>query len=117
MAAGQKVYVADKETLDKVYNILSADPVYGFIEHNDILSPDSRIEYIGLNKDYIPFSRDRETGVMALHSWADFPVIKGNKPYMVRADGTPDYMLSENDYTKKEDKSNSDQCSPCHIFS
>ena len=24
MAAGQKVYVADKETLDKVYNILSA---------------------------------------------------------------------------------------------
>ena len=108
MAAGQKVYVADKETLDKVYNILSADPVYGFIEHNDILSPDSRIEYIGLNKDYIPFSRDRETGVMALHSWADFPVIKGNKPYMVRADGTPDYMLSENDYTKKEDKSNSD---------
>ncbi len=96
------------QTLDKVYNILDIDPVYGFIEHNDILSPDSRIEYIGTNKDYTPFSRNQETGEMVLHSWADFPIIKGNKPYMVKADGTPDYRLNENDYTKKEDGSNSD---------
>ena len=49
--AGEKIYIADKETLDKVYNILASDPVYGFIEHNDILSPSARIEYIGLNKN------------------------------------------------------------------
>ena len=81
--AGEKIYIADKETLDKVYNILAADPIFGFIEHNDILSPTSRIEYIGLNKDYTPAVRNKTTGALSLNSWADFPVIKANKPYMV----------------------------------
>ena len=88
--AGEKIYIADKETLDKVYNILASDPVYGFIEHNDILSPSSRIEYIGLNKNFTPLVRNKQSGGMALNSWADFPIIKANKPYMVKADGTPD---------------------------
>ena len=100
--AGEKIYIADKETLDKVYNILAADPVYGFIEHNGILSPGSRIEYIGLNKDFSPLVRNKADGSMALNGWADFPVIKANKPYMVRADGTPDYRLSETNYAQKE---------------
>lgn len=100
--AGEKIYIADKETLDKVYNILASDPVYGFIEHNDILSPSERIEYIGLNKNFTPLARNKDNGSMALNSWADFPVLKANKPYMVRADGTPDYRLNENDYTQRE---------------
>lgn len=100
--AGEKIYIADKETLDKVYNILAADPVYGFIEHNDILSPGGRIEYIGLNKDFSPLVRNKTNGSMALNSWADFPVIKANKPYMVRADGTPDYRLNEENYAQRE---------------
>lgn len=106
--AGEKIYIADKETLDKVYNILAADPVYGFIEHNGILSPGSRIEYIGLNKDFSPLVRNKTDGSMALNSWADFPVIKANKPYMVRADGTPDYRLSETNYAQKESGGASD---------
>ena len=105
---GEKIYIADKETLDKVYNILASDPVFGFIEHNSILSPGSRIEYIGLNKDYAPRVRNKTNGSMALNSWADFPVIKANKPYMVRADGTPDYRLKETDYTQREDGGSSD---------
>lgn len=106
--AGEKIYIADKETLDKVYNILAADPVYGFIEHNGILSPGSRIEYIGLNKDFSPLVRNKADGSMALNGWADFPVIKANKPYMVRADGTPDYRLSETNYAQKESGGASD---------
>lgn len=106
--AGEKIYIADKETLDKVYNILAADPVYGFIEHNGILSPGSRIEYIGLNKDFSPLVRNKTDGSMALNSWADFPVIKANKPYMVRADGTPDYRMSETNYAQKESGGASD---------
>lgn len=89
-------------------NILASDPVYGFIEHNDILSPSARIEYIGLNKNYSPLARNKENGSMVLNSWADFPVIKANKPYMVRADGTPDYRLKETDYTQREDGGSSD---------
>lgn len=105
---GEKIYIADKETLDKVYNILASDPVFGFIEHNNILSPGSRIEYIGLNKDYAPLVRNKTNGSMALNSWADFPLIKANKPYMVRADGTPDYRLKETDYTQRESGGASD---------
>ena len=48
------VDIADKTTLDKIYNIVSADGVYGFIEHNDILSPSQRVEYIGMNASYTP---------------------------------------------------------------
>ena len=28
---GEKIYIADKETLDKVYNILASDTVFGSI--------------------------------------------------------------------------------------
>ena len=104
----ERTYIADKKTQDKIYNMLAADPVYGFIEHNDILSPSERIEYIGLNKDFTPLMRDKQSGRMVLNSWADFSVIKANKPYMVHADGTPDYRLNEDDYAKREDGTASD---------
>lgn len=108
MTAGEKIYIADKETLDKVYNILNTEPVYGFIEHDAILSPSGgRIEYIGANKDYEPITVTMGGGY-SLKSWADFPLLKANKPYMVHADGTPDYRLKEDDYTKKEDGTASD---------
>ena len=97
-----KIYLADKETLDKVYNILAGEPIYGFIEHMNIKSPSARITPIGLNKNFSNVVRDT-TGSLILNEWADFGVVKGNKPYMVRSDGTPDYMLSETDYTKKAD--------------
>lgn len=101
MEIGEKIYVADKETLDKVYNILATEPVYGFIEHMDVLSPSARITAICMNKSFRNIARNASTGVVALNDWADAPWIKANKPYMVKADGTPDYMLDENDYTKK----------------
>lgn len=106
--AGEKIFVADKPTLDKIYNILAPDQVWGFIEHNDVLSPSARIEYTGVNKDYKPLSLNKETGAMTLNDWAGHPILEANKPYMVRKDGTPDYRLKEDDYTKKEDGSNSD---------
>ena len=89
-----KTYIADKETLDKCYAILSADGIYGFIEHMDVLSPTARIEYIGQNKDFTPISLNKDTGTMTLNSWADFPIIVANKPWMVRADEhrTTDWM-------------------------
>ena len=102
------VRVADKETLDEIHDyLLDANPVYGFIE-KDVLSPTAQVEYIGANKNYTPLALNTSTGAMSLNGWADFPVIKANKPYMVKADGTPDYMLNEEDYTLKEDGTASD---------
>ena len=101
------VDIADKTTLDKIYNIVSSDAIYGFIEHMDILSPSQRIEYIGMNASYTPIAITKGGGY-SLNSWADFPWLKANKPYMVKADGNPDYRLNEDDYSKKEDGTNSD---------
>ena len=107
---GKRVNIAQQDTLEEVLSLLKTEAVYGFIEHNNILSPGSRIEYIGLNKDYAPLTVTMGGGY-SLNGWADFPVLKANKPYMVKADGTPDYRLDENDYTKKEDGSASDVAS------
>lgn len=108
MEVGEKIYVADKETQDKIYNMLAAESVWGFVEHMDVKSPSARITAIGLNKNYKNITRNGSTGVVSLNDWVDHPVIKANKPYMVKADGTPDYRLLETDYTKKLDGTASD---------
>lgn len=66
----------------------------------NILSPTQRIEYIGLNKNFTPVSRNTN-GSISLNDWAGFEILEANKPYMVRSDGTPDYRLQDNDYSKK----------------
>jgi hypothetical protein len=103
-----KTFIADKETLDKCYAILSEQGEYGFIEHYSTLSPSARIEYIGINKNYTPLTINKTTGEADYGSWGDFQWLTANKPYMVKSDGTPDYMLDENDYTKREDGTDSD---------
>lgn len=105
---GTKVQIARQDTLEEVLNIIKTERVWGFIEHDATLSPGGgRVEQIGANKDYKSLAVTMGGG-FALNDWADFPLLKANKPYMVRADGTPDYRLDENDYTKKEDGTDSD---------
>lgn len=98
-----KTFIADKETLDKVYAIVSDNDCYGFIEHCAIKNPAQRIEYIGLNKNFTPLTVDKAAHTFSLGSWATFPVLTENKPYMVKSNGAEDYQLSETDYTKKSD--------------
>ena len=103
-----KIEIARLSTLEEILSIVKTQETYGFIEHNAVKAPDKRIEYIGANKNYkTPYSRTGGEGY-TLGDWADFKWLKANKPYMVRADGSPDYRLNENDYTKKEDGSVSD---------
>ena len=93
----------------KAITALDGDDVYGFIEHCDTLQPTSRIEYIGKNAAYTrPLKVNLTDGSYDLGDWVDFPIIKENKPWMVKPDGTADYRLDENDYTKKLDGSASD---------
>lgn len=102
-----KVNIARQDTLEEVLNIIKTEPVYGFIEHEAILSPGSRIEYVGANAKYNPISVTMGGGY-SLGDWANFPWLKANKPYMVNSDGTPAYRLDENDYNKREDGEASD---------
>ena len=105
-----EIYIADKATLDevkvttdKIYDILKGNDCYGFIEHCAIKDPDSRIEAIGINKNYTNLTVDKANHTFSLGSWATFPVLVENKPYMVKSNGAEDYQLSETDYTKKAD--------------
>lgn len=81
---------------------------YGFVEHMDILSPSNRIEYIGVNQGYRAMSVDKTNHTTDYGSWADFPVITENKPYMVHSNGVEDYQLDENNYALKLDGTPSD---------
>ena len=107
---------AEEKTLEKfiadqiagIGALLDPNPVFGFVQHMATLSPGNCIEYIGANKKYTPFSLDTASGAMDLGSWAEFPVLKNNKPCMVKADGTKDYELDPTDYTKKADGTASD---------
>ena len=81
---------------------------WGFVEHMDILSPDNRIEYECLNRNYRPMSIDMSEHQTNYGSWGKFPSLVNNKPYMVKSSGEEDYLLDENDYTKKYDGTDSD---------
>ena len=99
--------------LNRMANILSGkidweDGIFGFIEHGDILDPATRIEYVGVNKDFHPIQIDKTTGEYNLNEWVSYPFLVENKPWMVNADGTGDYQLNESDYTKKLNGSASD---------
>ena len=77
---------------------------FGFIEHMNITDSSTRFEYIGENTGYTPLTVDLSgTHLPLYNSWSDFSYLFKNKPYMVKADGTADYQLSETDYTKKVD--------------
>lgn len=102
-----KIEIARQETVEEILSIVKTGSVYGFVEHCGTLAPGSRIEYLGANKAYNPITITMGGGY-SLGDWADFPWLKANKPYMVKSDGTPDYRLNENDYTKKEDGTDSD---------
>jgi len=95
-------YVIDEVT-NNVKELLDEPDYYGFIEHMDVLDPVQRIEYIGINKDYTNLTVNKTTHAASYGSWASFPVLTENKPWMVKASGAPDYELSETDYTKKKD--------------
>lgn len=82
--------------------------VYGFVEHMDILAPTQRIDYIGANRFFTPITMNMSTHIANYGSWSDFEWLLGNRPAMVRRDGTLDYYLDPSDYTKKEDGSESD---------
>lgn len=95
-------FVAAQYAVDEISKILNEEDVYGFVEHMDVLDPDERIDYIGLNKAYSPITITMGGG-FSLGDWSEFPVLKNNKPYMVKSDGYADYELSASDYTKKVD--------------
>lgn len=85
--------------------------LFGYYEDTADSNPETRIHYIEMNADFTPMRCVADnTGGWTDGSWTEENcwILKGNKPYMVRYDGTIDYELDHNDYSKKKDGSASD---------
>lgn len=77
--------------------------IYGFSIDQTESNPDSMIQYIDdcTNTEYEPAKMDFDNKVFDYGSWADAWFIKQCKPCMLKYDGTVDYYLDMNDYSKK----------------
>ena len=91
---------------------------YGYRIRKDEADPDARVEYlydaVGMRPAHMVFDTDTETAgtdsdtsYFDYGSWQSVWFIADNKPCMLKTDGTVDYYLDPNDYTKKEDGTNS----------
>ena len=112
-----RIYVADKETLDKTHAntaaILAALEEeggehkkavrYGIKISKSDSGKASRVTYIYDAVGMTPAVMNFSEGTFNYGSWGNVEFVKNNYPCMVKYDGTEDYKLSPNDYTKKED--------------
>ncbi len=74
---------------------------YGFRIKNSEPNPSTRVEYLYDAEGMTPAGMNFSTGVFDYGSWADIWFVRDNHPCMLKADGTVDYWLKDNDYTQK----------------
>lgn len=79
--------------------------LFGYYDETADDNPETKIHYTDMCESFTP-ARCVATnaGGWEEGSWTEDAAwfIKGNKPFMVRADGTLDYELDHNDYSKKK---------------
>lgn len=121
---GDRIYVADKETLDKTHanttGILALLEEeggyqktvvrYGIKIDKSNSNPNTRVEYIFDAVGMTPASMDFTNGVFNYGSWQNAGPVSAerNYPCMVNYDGSEAYKLDPNDYSKKLDGTASD---------
>ena len=81
---------------------------YGFKVKKSESSPSNRVEYLYDAVGFTPAAMNFSTGKFNYGSWKDVWFVKDNKPLMLKSDGTVDYFLDPNDYSKKLDGTASD---------
>lgn len=82
------------------------DVCYGFQINGSESNPSSAITYIADAVGFTPAAMDYTTGKFNYGSWEDAFFIP--RPCMLKSDGTVDYYLDPDDYSKKEDGTASD---------
>ena len=113
----EKIYIADKETLDSVkadtssiktaaeailQELSGARPKrYGYRVKIDESNPETRVEYLFDAVGMTPAKMDFAAGTFNYGSWADLWFIRDNYPCMVKSDGSEDYRLNPADYAQK----------------
>lgn len=82
--------------------------LYGFKLDQNESDPSSMITYIEDNKYFESAHMNYNSDTFKYGDWEDSWFIKNLKPCMLKYDGTVDYELDKNDYTKKLDGTASD---------
>jgi hypothetical protein len=82
--------------------------VYGLRIDKNNSDPETRVEYLYDAVGMTPARMNYTTGVFDYGSWENAWFITGNKPCALKFDGTVDYELDPDDYTKKADGTASD---------
>ena len=81
---------------------------YGIKIKKSDSNPYTRMEYTYDAVGMTPAKMNYTTGAFDYGDWANVWFIKKNKPVMLKSDGTEDYELNPDDYSKKADGSSSD---------
>ncbi len=89
-------------------NSAGAGEVYEFIINTASSDPTSAVTYAGANANFTPASMNFSTGAINYGSWGDSFFIKKIRPVMVKYNGSVDYELNPNDFTKKKNGTSSD---------
>lgn len=79
--------------------------LFGYYDDTTDSNPETKIHYTDMCESFTPARCVADnTGGWTQGDWTEEAAwfIKGNKPFMVRADGTLDYELDHNDYSKKK---------------
>lgn len=79
---------------------------YGFTIDQTDSNPETSVTYTDDAVGMTPFQMDLSTGIPSYGSWADAFFMP--KPCMLKSDGTVDYYLDPDDFTKKADGTASD---------
>lgn len=88
--------------------LLMNTKVYGYRINKNDSNPETRVEYLYDAVGMAPARMNYQTGQFDYGSWADAWFITENKPCAVNYNGTVDYYLDPDDYTKKADGTASD---------
>lgn len=98
-------------TADKVADTLGIGDknvkIYGIRIDKSDSNPATRCTYLKDAKEMTPARMNFTTGVFDYGDWGDVWFVKDNFPCMVKSNGSIDYKLNPNDYSKKEDGSDS----------
>lgn len=93
-------------TVYKTYKIRLGQHHYGFRVLKSVTDPNIRVDYLEEAIGMTPAYMDYSSGIFNYGSWEGAFFMP--KPCMLKNDGTVDYYLDPNDYTKKADGTASD---------
>lgn len=101
ITSGSGQSAKESETISEQINDIRENIIYGFHVSGDESDPDKMVTYLADAVDATPAFMDYEKDEFNCGTWEDAFFMP--RPCMLKSDGTVDYYLDVNDFSKKED--------------